>query len=81
MKFNVKIEDVINKNFEEEEESYCNWNNYIVRKIVDDSVYSRLLKHEYSLRTSKKSNHSTRKRMHSKSNRKTIKNSRGHAIL
>ena len=45
MKFNVKIEDVINKNFEEEEESYCNWNNYIVRKIVDDSVYSRLLKH------------------------------------
>ena len=81
MKFNVKIEDIINNKFEEEEESYCNWNDYVVRKIVDDSVYCKLLNCEYVAVTQKKTKHFTKKRARSTNQRKTIKNTRGHAIF
>lgn len=81
MKFNIKLEDIVNKPVEDEDESYCDWSNYIVHKIIDDSVYRRLLNHEYSLRMPKKSKHSTKKRTRSTNQRKTIKNARGHVIF
>lgn len=80
MKFNIKLEDIINQSFDEEVETYCNWNDYVVRKIVDDSTYSKLLKYDIVSSSSKKPR-STKKRPRSTNQRRTIKNSRGHAIF
>ena len=81
MKFNVKIEDIINRTFQEDPETYCNWDDYIVRKVVDESVYCKLLNHEAKLTPTKKSRHNTKKRQRNSNQRKTFKTSRGHVIF